>query len=256
MILMTEIIYPNLVRVFYSNMEISVTRLDRIITQVGVVYIEFDDEDLNSFLGISNNGHKIYTSKKALSFVDFIHDDRVRNICRHRDLSDDICGLPFLYQLLPLQVCILHTILQHIITPRKGHSDEVMRLDVGLLDSLISDRHINLGYVIVRHILNTPAVNHCLLLYASIISKILRCFGVPFRDAGYTETKWIGPEAMTSIGFSKRNGKLIKTSTSKNRDTMIASEDDRMLTDIYTLDQLPDFRLGTHAPPPCQRIVS
>ena len=253
---MTEIIYPNLVRVFYSNMEISATHLDRLVTQVGGVHIEFDDEDLNSFLGISNYGHKIYTSRKALSFVDFIHDDGVRNICRHRDLSDDICGLPFLYQLLPLQVCILHTILQHIIMPRKGHSDEVMRLDVGLLDSLISDRHINLGYVIVRHILNTPAVNHCLLLYASIISKILRCFGVPFRDAGYTETKWIGPEAMTSIGFSKRNGKLIKTSTSKNRDTMIASEDDRMLTDIYTLDQLPDFRLGTHAPPPCQRIVS
>ena len=131
-------VYPNLVRVFYSNMEIFATRLDRIITQVGGVHIEFDDEDLNGFLSISSDGHKIYTSRKALSFVGFTHDDGVCNICRHRDFSDDICTLPFRSQLLPLQVCILHTILQHIITHRKGHSNEVTRLDVGLLDSFIS----------------------------------------------------------------------------------------------------------------------
>ena len=130
-------VYPNLVCVFYSNMEISATRLDRIVTQVGGVPIEFDDEDFNSFLGISNDGHEIYTSRKALSFANFVHNDGVRNICQCRDLSDDICALPFRSQLLPLQVRILHTILQHIIMPRKCHSDEVMRLDVGLLDSLI-----------------------------------------------------------------------------------------------------------------------
>ena len=123
----------------------------------------------------------------------FTHDDGVRNICRRRDLSDDICTLPFRSQLLSLQVHILHTILQHIITPRKGHSDEGTGLDVGLLDSLISGRPINLGYVIVRHMLSTPAVNHRLLPYGSIITKILQCFEVPFLDAGCTETRRIGP---------------------------------------------------------------
>ena len=90
------------------------------------------------------------------------------------------------------------------MTPRKGHSDEVTRLDVGLLDSLISGRPINLGYVIVRQMLSTLAVNHCLLPYGSIITKILRRFEVPLLDAGYTETKRIGPEDMSSIGFSRR----------------------------------------------------
>ena len=61
----------------------------------------------------------------------------------------------------------------------KGHSDEVTRLDVGLLDSLITERHVNLGYVILRHMLSTPAFNHCLLPYGNIISKILRHFQVP-----------------------------------------------------------------------------
>ena len=145
--------------------------------------------------------------------------------------------------MLPLQVRILHTILQYIITPRKGHSDEVTRLDVGLLDSLITGRPINLGYIIVWQMLSTPVVNHRLLPYGNIISKILRHFEVPLRDAGYMETKRIGPEAMTSIRFFRRNGKRIKTSTSKNRDTLIAPEDDRMLNDVYPPDQLSDFRL-------------
>ena len=52
-------------------MEISATRLDRIVTQVGGVPIEFDDEDLNGFLGISSEGHEIYTFRKALSFDGF-----------------------------------------------------------------------------------------------------------------------------------------------------------------------------------------
>ncbi|KAH9703924.1 hypothetical protein KPL70_011269 [Citrus sinensis] len=118
-----------------------------------------------------------------------------------RDLSDEICMLPFRSQLLPLQVRILHSILQHIVTPRKGHSDEVTRLDVALLDSLLTDRPINLGYIIVRHMLSTPAVNHRLLPYGSIITKILRRFEVPLLDTGHMETRRIGPEAMTNTGI-------------------------------------------------------
>ncbi|KAH9650254.1 hypothetical protein KPL70_026300 [Citrus sinensis] len=195
-------VYPNLVRVFYLNMEISDTRPNRIVTQVGRVPIEFDDADLADFL-----------------------------------------------------VRILHSILQHIVTPRKGHSDEVTRLDVALLDSLLTDRPINLGYIIVRHMLSTPMVNHRLLPYGSIITKILRRFEVPLLDTGHMETRRIGPEAMTSIGFSRKNGKWIKTSNAKNRDTLIAPEDDRMLNDIYRPDQLPDFRLGAHPHPPRRHFI-
>ncbi|KAH9725866.1 hypothetical protein KPL70_008032 [Citrus sinensis] len=241
-------VYPNLVRVFYSNMEISDTRPNRIVTQVSRVPIEFDDADLADFLGIPCEGLDIYTSRKTLSFDTFSHT--------HRDLSDEICMLPFRSQLLPLQVRILYSILQHIVTPRKGHSDEVTRLDVALLDSLLTDRPINLGYIIVRHMLSTPVVNHRLLPYGSIITKILRRFKVPLLDTGHMETRRIGPEAMTSISFSRKNGEWIKTSNAKNRDTLIAPEDDRMLNDIYRPDQLPDFRLGAHPHPPCRRFPS
>ena len=88
-------VYPNLVRVFYSNMKIFANRLDRIITYVAGVPIEFNVDDLNNILGTLDPNHKIYTSRKALSFVDFAHNCGVRNICRRRDLTSDICAFPF-----------------------------------------------------------------------------------------------------------------------------------------------------------------
>ena len=69
------------------------------------------------------------------------------------------------------------------------------------------------------------------------------------------ETRRIGPEAMTSIGFSRKNGEWIKTKNSKNRDTLIAPANDRMLNDVYPPDKLLDFRLGAHPHPPRRRFV-
>ena len=60
---------------------------------------------------------------------------------------------------------------------------------------------------------------------------------------------------MTSIGFSRKNGQWIKTKNSKNQDTLIAPEDDRMLNDVYPPDKLPDFRLGAHPHPLRCRFV-
>ena len=112
-----EHVYENLVRVFYSNMELSSSRQVQIITFIGGVHIEFDEEDLFSILGIHFRGLDIYTTRKELDFNDFRHVDGVRNICRHRDLFDDLCSLSFRSQLLPYQVCILYSILQHMVTP-------------------------------------------------------------------------------------------------------------------------------------------
>lgn len=126
------------------------------MTYVEGVPIEFIIEDLNSILKADNSGLELYTSRKELQFNCFSHVDAVRNISQCRNLSDDICSLPFRSQLLPMQV----RILQHIVTPRKGHSDEVTCLDVGLLDCLLRRRPVNLGYVILHHMLSTPTVNN------------------------------------------------------------------------------------------------
>ena len=144
-------------------MELSAARLDRLVTYIGGVPIGLTMEDLNSILGTDHVGLELYTSRKELQFNLFSHVNAVRNICRCQDLSDDVCSLPFRSQLMPMQIRILHSILQHIVTPRKGHSDEVTCLDVGLLDCLLRRHLVNLGYIILRHMLSTPAVNNRLL---------------------------------------------------------------------------------------------
>lgn len=98
----------------------------------------------------------------------------MRNICKRSGLTDDICSLPLRSQLLPLQVRILHSNLQHIVTPRISHCDEVTRLDMGLLDCLIRRRLVNLGYIIPRYMFTTTAVTNRLFIYGSVIIKILR----------------------------------------------------------------------------------
>ena len=173
-------------------------------------------------MGISYGGLDLYITRKELEFSEFCHMDGVRNICRHRDLSDDVCSLYFRSQLLPFQVQILHIILQHMVTSRQGHTDEVTRLDVGLLDSLIRKRYVSLSYTILCHMLSTPRVSSQSLPYGSIITRILKYFRVPITEPVYLETRKLGREIIFAIEFFKKRGKWEKTTSSKNKDTLLA----------------------------------
>ena len=55
-----ENVYPNLVKVFYSNMDTSEEKKTRVITNVGGVLIDFDVSELNSILRTSNYGLKFH----------------------------------------------------------------------------------------------------------------------------------------------------------------------------------------------------
>ena len=105
-----------------------------------------------------------------------------------------------------MQIRILHSILQHIVIPRKGHSDEVTCLDVGLLDCLLRRRPVNLGYIMLYHILSTPTINNRLLPYRGVITGILRHFRIPITELVYNESKRLGGEIILGIGFHQRNG--------------------------------------------------
>ena len=107
-----------------------------------------------------------------------------------------------------MHIRILYSILQHIVTPRKGHSDEVTRLDIGLRDCLLRRRPVNLGYIILCHILFTPVMNNRLLPYSSIITRILRHFRIPITEPVYDETKRLGDEIILEIDFHRRNGRM------------------------------------------------
>lgn len=73
--------------------------------------------------------------------------------------------------------------------------------------------------------LSTPAVTNRSLSYGSIITRILRHFNVPFTEPVYIETRKLGRKIISKIRFYRRRGEWVKTPSSRNRDTLVAPED-------------------------------
>lgn len=96
--------------------------------------------------------------------------DVVQNIYRRYDLSIKFCNCSFKSQALPLQVRILHSVLQHAISHKKRHGNEVRRLDVASLESILMGKKLNVGYIILYHMLSTPGIATWSLLFGSIIA--------------------------------------------------------------------------------------
>lgn len=58
-----ELVHPNLVKIFYSNILIAKNTPNRIITIVARVLVNLDVEELNRILKSSNEGHNVSLSK-------------------------------------------------------------------------------------------------------------------------------------------------------------------------------------------------
>lgn len=125
-----ENVYSNLVRVFYSIMDISAASKKWVITNVSGIPIEFHATGLNGILGTRDGGYNVYASRSRLDFPWYSHTIAVKNICRQSDFSNEDCNGTLKSEALCPQVQMLHNVLQHVISPRKGHGDEVTRLDV------------------------------------------------------------------------------------------------------------------------------
>ena len=169
-LLIKENMYPDLVKVFDSNMEVSEENKTRVITNVGGVMIDFDVSLLNYIIGSSDFGLEIYSPRKSPKLDSYVHVNAVRNICRRNDLSVEDCTIHFRTQCLCLQTCILLHIIQSIVLPRSGHLDEVSHMDVALIDCILRRRPVNLGYTIIRTMLTIPALITHSLPYGHFIT--------------------------------------------------------------------------------------
>ncbi|KAH9779804.1 Integrase catalytic domain-containing protein [Citrus sinensis] len=204
-LLIEENVYPDLVKVFYSNMDCSAEKENRVITKVGGVLIEFDDSDLNNILGSSDDGLDIFSLRKPPEIDDYVHVDAVRNICRR-------------------------------------HLDEVSHMDVAMIECILRGRPVDLGYSIVRTMLSIPALITRSLPYGHFITRILKFFEVPILEPSCRPSKGIGDEVIVGLGFEWQDGTWVKYSD--NKFTFLAPSDDRPLNAVFPADQLPVFSLS------------
>ncbi|KAH9783400.1 Integrase catalytic domain-containing protein [Citrus sinensis] len=251
-LLIEENVYPDLVKVFYSNMDCSAEKENRVITTVGGVLIEFDDSDLDNILGSSDDGLDIFSLRKPPEIDDYVHVDAGRNICRRNDLSIEDCTIHFRTQCLCLQTRLLLRIIQSIVLPRSGHLDEVSHMDVAMIDCILRGRPVDLGYSIVRTMLSIPALITRSLPYGHFITRILKFFEVPILEPSCRPSKGIGDEVIVGLGFEWNDGTWVKYSD--NKFTFLAPSDDRPLNAVIPADQLPVFSLSFRGQ--CKRRVS
>lgn len=90
-----------------------------------------------------------------------------------------MCTIHLRTQCLCLQSQVLLRILQTIVTPRSMHVDEISHMDVALLDCVLGGCLINLGYIVIRHMLSILGMVNRSLLYGSFITRMLKFFQVP-----------------------------------------------------------------------------
>lgn len=175
-----------IVRAFYSNMEISTSRKNTILTNVDGVYIKFDVGGSNScstiFFMLMRLGAFVGVATISMIFATFLS---IPNSYPHR----------FEYFTTSFNILLLLG---------KGM---LMRLLVWMLvlDCIIRHQLINVRFVIMRHMLSTLGVSNRLLPYCSIITKILRHVRVPLYEPVYKKSKMLREEAVTASEFHRRN---------------------------------------------------
>ncbi|KAH9677495.1 hypothetical protein KPL71_025392 [Citrus sinensis] len=197
-----ENVYPDLVKVFYSNMDCFTEKENRVITTVEGVLIEFDDSELNSILGSSDDGLEIFSPRKPPDIDDYVYIDAVKNICRRVDLSNEDCTIQFRNKCLCFQTRILLRFIQSIVLSRSGHLDEVSHMDVALIDCILRHRPVDLGYTIVRNMLSIPKMITRSLPYGHFITRILKFFDVPIKEPSCRPSK--APDVSASVSSPPR----------------------------------------------------
>lgn len=169
------------------------------------------------------------TSRSRIDHPWYSVVDVVQNICRRSDLSEQFYNSALKSLALPLQVWVLLNVLQLVISHRKGHGDEVTRLDITLLDSILVGRKISMGYVILQPMLNTPN------------TRILKHFRVLISEPSHDVPRELGDEVIASLGFVWESGQRVKDRNLANKAREFAPSNDCIFNDVLPLDRLLDL---------------
>ncbi|WJZ84204.1 hypothetical protein VitviT2T_003819 [Vitis vinifera] len=169
-----EFVYPKVVKCFYSNM----TFEDKgpITTTINGVQIVFDVAALCRILEIPNEGVCLYEAKKWPRVEGFKPAEALQRLCGY-PRSDRPTS-----HLLTVLSRILHHMISYIFIPKGGHRDDVSFLEAFLVDNILTERKVNVGYIIFQHMKACSINEDSVLPYGMFITKIVKYFNVNLRN--------------------------------------------------------------------------
>ena len=108
---------------------------------------------------------------------------------------------------------------------------------------------LNIGYIILHHMLSTQCIAKISLPYASIITRILKYFRVPIIEPAFLNSRELRDEAIANLRFIWVENRWYKDWRYK-KVTEIAHTDHRFFNDVLPPHMLPDLNAPHRSHPP------
>ena len=186
LVTISEPIFPTLVRAFYSR--VTFGHGGPITSTVRGVQIHLDPESICRILDIPPGGLRVYDAKTWPTVPGFDPREAIQRI---RGLADAPgLGKPSAHS-LTVTCRVLHHMIAYILLPRGGHRDEVSYLEAFLIDSIMTGRRIDVGYVMMMHMMACCERPKRILPYGRFMTRV-------FKDAGVDLSKEQEVEAPSS----------------------------------------------------------
>ncbi|RVW95254.1 hypothetical protein CK203_034189 [Vitis vinifera] len=159
-------------RAFYSRVTYGHGGL--ITSTVRGVQIHLDPESICRILDIPPGGLRVYDAKAWPTVPGFDLRKAIQRMCGLANAPG--LGKPSAHS-LTVTCRVLHHMIAYILLPHGGHRDEVSYLEAFLIDSIMTGRRIDVGYVMMMHMMACCERPKRILPYGRFMTRV-------FKDAG------------------------------------------------------------------------
>ena len=177
----SELIFPKLVRAFYLRVTYGLG--GPIISTIRGVEIQPDPKSIYRIFNIAPVGLRVYESKAWPTMRGFEPRDAIWRMCDFTNAEG--MGKPLAHSLTVSSRVLYHMICS-ILLPRGGHRDEVSYLEAFLIDSILIERRIHVGYMMMMHMISCCESTTHVLLYGCFLTRVFKDAGVDLsRDTNF-----------------------------------------------------------------------
>ena len=175
--------YPELVRVFYSNLQITTEWV--IITEVTNIRIKMD---IDMFYRITKLG------TQGVCFEGNMVDEWRDDYCSH-NVKSMICRENVIIRgrilagQMKVETCILHYIICRCLLCQTTNLAQASEEDIILMWAMLTGREVNWGHL-VRYQMKKALRDNAPLTYVNHITDILIQFNVPLEDEPFEDINW------------------------------------------------------------------
>ena len=166
----SEPILPTLVRAFYSRVTYGLG--GPLLSTVRGVEIQLSPE---SICRIPSAGLRVYEAKAWPTVPGFKPREAIKRLCGLADPQG--MGKPSAHS-LTVTSRVLHHMICSILLPHGGHRDEVSYLEAFIVDSIITERWIRVGYLMMMYMISCVESSTRVLPYGRFLTRVFKDTGV------------------------------------------------------------------------------